>query len=42
MGRLVLPDGGIPDMQTGLIHRMSQIKSVQVKDGMAYTYLLGE
>lgn len=42
MGRLGLPDGGIPDMQNGLVHRMSQIKAVHVKDGLAYTYLLGE
>ena len=42
LGRLSLPDGGIPDMQDGLVHRMSQVKAVQVKDGLAYTYLLGE
>lgn len=42
MGRLGLPDGGIPDMQNGLVHRMSQIKAVHVKDGLAYTYMIGE
>ena len=42
MGRLVLPDGGIPDMQDGIVHRMSQIRSSSIKDGEGYTYLLGE
>lgn len=42
MGRLVLPDGGIPDMQDGLVARMSQVRPVHVRDGLSNTYLVGE
>jgi len=40
--RLVLPDGGIPDLQDGLVHRMSRVTADEVPDGLSNTYLLGE
>lgn len=36
------PDGGLPDLQTGLVFRMSAIRPAAVRDGMSATYLLGE
>lgn len=41
-GRLVLPDGGIPDMQDGLVARMSQVRAAMIRDGLSNTYLVGE
>ena len=41
-GRLVLPDGGIPDLQDGLVARMSQVPVASVRDGLSNTYLVGE
>jgi type II secretory pathway pseudopilin PulG len=42
LGRLVLPDSGIPDLQDGILHRMSRITTTSVRDGTSNTYLLGE
>ena len=42
LGRLVLPDNGIPDLQDGLVHRMSRITAPIVRDGLSNTYLVGE
>ncbi|MCE9629433.1 MAG: DUF1559 domain-containing protein [Planctomycetia bacterium] len=42
LGRLMLPDGGIPDLQNGILHRMSRITAPAVKDGLSNTYLMGE
>lgn len=42
LGRLVLADGGIPDMQDGILHRMSKLRSETLRDGLASTYLIGE
>lgn len=42
LARLVLPDNGVPDMQDGLVHRMSRITAVLVRDGLSNTYLIGE
>jgi prepilin-type processing-associated H-X9-DG protein len=35
-------DGGIPDLQDGLVFRMSAITAARIRDGMSTTYLLGE
>jgi prepilin-type N-terminal cleavage/methylation domain-containing protein len=35
-------DGGLPDLQEGLVFRMSEVRAVAVRDGMSATYLLGE
>lgn len=35
-------DGGLPDLQEGLVFRMSEVRTVAVRDGMSATYLLGE
>jgi prepilin-type N-terminal cleavage/methylation domain-containing protein/prepilin-type processing-associated H-X9-DG protein len=35
-------DGGLPDLQDGLIFRMSALTAGAVRDGMSTTYLLGE
>lgn len=40
--RVLLPDNGIPDLQDGVVHRMSRMGSEQLHDGMAGTYLIGE
>lgn len=42
LGRLVLPDGGIPDNQDGLVARMSQVRASMIRDGLSNTYLVGE
>jgi len=36
------PDGGLPDLQDGLVFRMSAVRPAAVRDGMSSTYLLGE
>ena len=41
-GRLVLPDGGIPDMQDGIVARMSRVQAASIRDGLSNTYLVGE
>ena len=38
----VTNDQGIPDLQTGLIARMSQIRAAAALDGLSNVYLLGE
>jgi len=35
-------DGGLPDLQHGLVFRMSAVPAAAVRDGMSSTYLLGE
>lgn len=35
-------DGGLPDLQEGLVFRMSEVRAAAVRDGMSATYLLGE
>jgi hypothetical protein len=35
-------DGGLPDLQEGLVFRMSEVRVAAVRDGMSATYLLGE
>jgi prepilin-type processing-associated H-X9-DG protein len=35
-------DGGLPDLQDGLVFRMSEVRVAAVRDGMSSTYLLGE
>lgn len=35
-------DGGLPDLQNGLVFRMSAVPAAAVRDGMSATYLLGE
>ena len=35
-------DGGLPDLQDGLLFRMSAVRTAAVRDGMSSTYLLGE
>lgn len=35
-------DGGLPDLQEGLVFRMSEVRAAAVRDGMSTTYLLGE
>lgn len=40
--RVALPDGGIPDLQDGIVHRMSRITTAAVRDGLSKTYLVGE
>ncbi|MFN9367827.1 MAG: DUF1559 domain-containing protein [Planctomycetia bacterium] len=42
LGRIVLADGGIPDMQDGVVRRMSKLRSETFRDGLASTYLVGE
>lgn len=42
LGRIALADGGIPDIQDGVVRRMSRLRSETFKDGLASTYLLGE
>ncbi len=42
LGRIALADGGIPDMQDGVVHRMSKLRSETFRDGLASTYLIGE
>ena len=41
-GRITLPDGGIPDMQDGIVARMSQVRAAMIRDGLSSTYLIGE
>lgn len=40
--KVLRPDGGIPDLQEGIIFRMSALTTAAVRDGMSTTYLLGE
>lgn len=42
LGRIALADGGIPDIQDGVVRRMSRLRSETFKDGLASTYLIGE
>lgn len=42
LGRLVLPDGGLPDLQDGIVARMSQVRAAGIRDGLSNTYLVGE
>jgi|688.fasta_scaffold72170_3 prepilin-type N-terminal cleavage/methylation domain-containing protein len=42
LARLVLPDNGIPDLQDGILHRMSRITPAIMRDGLSNTYLIGE
>jgi hypothetical protein len=35
-------DGGIPELQNGVIYRMSRIVPAAIKDGLTNTYLIGE
>lgn len=35
-------DGGLPDLQDGLVFRMSAVVPAMVRDGMSTTYLIGE
>jgi prepilin-type N-terminal cleavage/methylation domain-containing protein len=42
LARLALPDNGIPDLQDGIVHRMSRVTSAIVRDGLSNTYLIGE
>jgi prepilin-type processing-associated H-X9-DG protein len=35
-------DGGLPDLQDGLLFRMSAVRAAAVRDGMSSTYMLGE
>jgi len=39
---LDLADNGIPELQDGIISRMSQVRAAAVLDGMSNVYLLGE
>lgn len=36
------PDGAIPDLQEGVVFRMSAVRAAHVRDGLAMTYLVGE
>jgi hypothetical protein len=40
--RVLLPDNGVPDLQDGVVSRMSRTCSDDVFDGAANTYLIGE
>lgn len=40
--RLALPDQGIPDMQDGIVQRMSRLTLAHLQDGLSTTYLVGE
>jgi type II secretory pathway pseudopilin PulG len=40
--RVLLPDDGVPDLQDGVLFRMSSMSSDQLHDGATNTYLLGE
>lgn len=40
--RLSLPDHGIPDMQDGVVQRMSRLTAASLLDGLSTTYLIGE
>jgi hypothetical protein len=42
LGRIVLPDGGIPDLQDGIVARMSRVPAAAIRDGLSTTYLVGE
>lgn len=42
LARLGLPDNGVPDLQDGILHRMSRITPALVSDGLSNTYLIGE
>lgn len=42
LGRIALADGGIPDMQDGVVYRMSKVRSETFRDGLASTYMIGE
>jgi prepilin-type N-terminal cleavage/methylation domain-containing protein len=35
-------DGGLPDLQDGLVYRMSQVRPAMIRDGLSNTYLVGE
>lgn len=35
-------DGGLPDLQDGIVFRMSGLAAAAIRDGMANTYLVGE
>ena len=35
-------DSAIPDVQDGLVYRMSRVQSASVQDGLSNTYLIGE
>lgn len=35
-------DGGLPDLQDGIVFRMSGVTAAAIRDGMSSTYLLGE
>ena len=37
-----LRDFAIPDLQDGIVHRMSRLRSTSIVDGLSNTYLLGE
>lgn len=39
---LTQSDGAIPDLQDGIVFRMSGITTAAIRDGMSSTYLLGE
>jgi len=40
--RVLLPDNGVPDLQDGVVSRMSTTCTEQLADGAAGTYLIGE
>jgi len=40
--RLALPDQGIPDMQDGVVQRMSRFTAGHLLDGLSTTYMIGE
>jgi prepilin-type N-terminal cleavage/methylation domain-containing protein len=40
--KLSRPDAGLPDLQDGLVHRMSRVVAAKIRDGLSNTYLAGE
>ena len=42
LAKLARADAGLPDLQDGLVHRMSRVVAAKIRDGLSNTYLAGE